>query len=101
MNSEPVKVKYTFHTTRKALGAPVLMKPGPAPKKMPKTRIPRISRLMALAHRFAGLLETKQVTSHDDLTGGPIQGTFTRYKYTIAYVTEHRNKDRSYANPCS
>ena len=79
MSNEAVKVTYKFHTSRKALGAPVLLKPGPAPKKMPKTRIPRISRLMALAHRFAGLLDTKQVTSMSELAAC---GRVTRARIT-------------------
>lgn len=67
MTAPAVKMKYSFHTTRTGVGAPVLLQPGPAPAPVPRARIPRISRLVALAHRFQHLLDTREVASMAEL----------------------------------
>lgn len=41
-------------------------KPGPAPEK-PVGRVPRVARLLALAHRFERLVETGVATDYADL----------------------------------
>lgn len=79
MNTEAVKVRYSFHTSRKAMGAPVILKPGPAPKPVPKARIPRVSRLVALAHKFERMLVTKQVSTMAELAAC---GCVTRARVT-------------------
>lgn len=67
MNEPAVKLKYSFHTMRTGLGAPVLFRDGPGPKTTETTRVPRISRLVALAHRFQSLLATGEVSSMAEL----------------------------------
>ncbi len=77
--TESVRVRYSFHTSRKGSGAPVLLKPGPAPKAVSKARIPRISRMVALAHKFERMLATKQVASMSELAAC---GCVTRARMT-------------------
>jgi hypothetical protein len=58
--STPLTVTCTIHVDRTRHGRKVLWN-GPAPTAPPPGRIPRISRLMALAHRFDDLIRTGQV----------------------------------------
>lgn len=67
MSQQAVKLKYAFHTMRAGLGAPVSFRDGPGPKTIEKARVPRISRLVALAHRFQNLLVTGEVSSMAEL----------------------------------
>lgn len=67
MNAPAVKVRYSFHKTRTGVGAPVLLQPGPGPAPVARARVPRVSRLVALAHRFQRLLDAREVVSMAEL----------------------------------
>ncbi len=58
---------------------PVLLQPGPAPAPVARARVPRISRLVALAHRFQHLLETREVATMAELAN---LGRVTRARIT-------------------
>lgn len=79
MTTEPVKVRYSFHKSRNGVGAPVRLQNGPAPNPVPKGRIPRISRLVALAHKFERILDSRQVASMAELAA---VGHVTRARIT-------------------
>src|SRR5262249_49218269 len=49
------------------VGPRVVLRPGPAPARPPAGNVPRISKLLALAHRFAGLLRSGAVGSMAEL----------------------------------
>lgn len=58
-------VRYSFHVKRTVAGAPKQLRGGkaePVPEK-----VPRIARLLALAHKFQGMLDRGEVASMADL----------------------------------
>ena len=61
----PITITREFHTTRRQDGRQHL-RPGPAPET-PKGKIPRISRLMALAIHCHELLRSGQVSNQSEL----------------------------------
>ncbi len=61
----PFTITRNFHTTRRRDGRQHL-RPGPAPET-PKGKIPRISRVMALAIYCDELLRTGQITNQSEL----------------------------------
>lgn len=56
-----------------------VLTPGPAPTPQPKGRVPRVARLMALAIRFEGLLESGAVANQAELAA---LGHVTRARLT-------------------
>src|SRR5262249_8816163 len=64
MNS--LTVECQLHVQRKRKGR-VELAEGPAPESLPAGRVPRISRLLALAHRFERLLAEGTVSDYADL----------------------------------
>lgn len=79
MTAPGVTVRYSFHKSRNGVGAPVLLQKGRAPAPVPSARIPRISRLVALAHKFQRMLDAGQVASMAELAS---LGHVTRARIT-------------------
>ena len=59
------KVRYRFHTKRAGTGAPKRLAAGAA-QAAPEA-VPRIARLLALAHKFQGMLDSGEVASMAEL----------------------------------
>ena len=58
-------VRYAFNVKRE--GKWKVLRDGPALAVVPSGRVPRISRLLALAHRFQGMLDRGEVASMADI----------------------------------
>ena len=56
-------VKYAFRESRAGAGAPKRLQAGSAPPAIASEKVPRIARLLALAHRFQGMLDRGEVAS--------------------------------------
>jgi hypothetical protein len=69
-------VRYSFHVKRAAAGAPKRLQPGKAQPVAEK--VPRIARLLALAHKFQGMLDRGEVASMADLARGRPWGAWLR-----------------------
>ena len=59
------KVRYRFHQERAGAGAPKRLGAGVAPAA--PEAVPRIARLLALAHKFQGMLDRGEVASMAEL----------------------------------
>jgi hypothetical protein len=57
-------VKYAFRKSRAGSGAPKRLQAGPAPVS---EKVPRVARLLALAHKFQDLLDRGEVESMAEL----------------------------------
>lgn len=55
------KVRYAFHVRR--AGAGLVLREGTAPALAQVGRVPRVARLLALAHKFQGMLDRGEVRS--------------------------------------
>jgi hypothetical protein len=77
MNTDTVSHTFTFRPPRGRNGRP---KPPPLPADLPEGNIPRIARLMALAHHFEGLRQQGTVTDYADLArlGGVTRARITQ-----------------------
>lgn len=62
-----MKVETTIHFRKRGKGKQKVAVTGPMKAELPPGRIPRISRLMALAIRFDELIRTGQVSSYAEL----------------------------------
>jgi hypothetical protein len=60
-------VEGTIHFGRKGRGAPKVLQSGPEPLKPVPGRVPRVSRLMALAIRFDRLIRDGVIEDYSDL----------------------------------
>jgi hypothetical protein len=60
------EVRFALHVDRKGAGR-IELQAGAAPAALPRARVPRVSRLMALAHRFDRLLREGTMKSMADL----------------------------------
>src|SRR5436190_10095545 len=58
-------VKYAFRQSRAGAGAPKRLQAGSAPTAQEK--VPRVARLLALAHKFQNMLDSGEVTSLAEL----------------------------------
>jgi hypothetical protein len=67
--SDPLTIECSFHLRRHGKGAAKDLRPGGVPARPipPLGRLPRVTRLMALAHRFDELLRSGQVADHREL----------------------------------
>jgi hypothetical protein len=63
--SEPITMQYQFHFQQREKGKKELQV-GKQPE-VPKGRVPRISRLMALAIKFDGLIRSGAIENHAEL----------------------------------
>jgi hypothetical protein len=64
----PLTVEADFHVTRRGRGARRMLEPGPDPAAdHPVGRLPRITRLMALAIRFEQLIQAGHVADYAEL----------------------------------
>lgn len=66
MSETSATLRYPFHVGRGGAGK-ILFKNGPAPVAREQGGIPRIARLVALAHKFQGMLNAGAVASMADL----------------------------------
>ena len=57
-------VKYAFRESRAGAGAPKRLQAGSAP---PSEKVPRVARLLALAHKFQKMLDSGEVASMAEL----------------------------------
>lgn len=64
--NQNLTIEGTIHFTRRGRGSRRVLNPGPEPQS-PVGRIPRITRLMALAIRFEGLLQNGDVSNYAEL----------------------------------
>jgi hypothetical protein len=64
--SESITVRSQVHFANEHKGRKSL-KEGPAPAKLPPGRVPRVARLLALAHRFDGLIREGVVKDYAEL----------------------------------
>src|SRR5215211_7835889 len=64
--SQSIKVRTQVHFANEQKGRKSLQQ-GPAPAKLPPGRIPRVTRLLALAHRFDGLIREGVVGDYAEL----------------------------------
>lgn len=62
-----MRVETTIHFRKRGKGKQKIAVTGPMKAELPPGRIPRISRLMALAIRFDELIRTGQVVSYSEL----------------------------------
>jgi hypothetical protein len=76
--SEGVTIERTFHIDRQKRGRKELAD-GPGPQTLPPGRVPRVARLMALAHRMEGLLREGVVEDYVQLAA---LGRVTRARIT-------------------
>jgi hypothetical protein len=81
-------VRYSFHIRRTAAGAPKRLQAGkaePVPDK-----VPRIARLLALAHKFQGMLDRGEVKSMADLArfGGVSRARVTQIMNLLLLAPE-------------
>jgi hypothetical protein len=67
--TNPLTIECTFHFHHHGQGAAKDLRPGATPARpvLATGRLPRVTRLMALAHRFDQLLRSGQVSGHDEL----------------------------------
>jgi hypothetical protein len=63
----PLKIECRFHVERKARGRKQLGEGEAVRPACEPGRLPRVARLLALAHRFEGLVRTGQVTDYATL----------------------------------
>jgi hypothetical protein len=64
----PLTIERTVHFQRRSRGRKELQDgAAPVPPVLPPGRIPRVARLLALAHRFDGLIRTGAVRDYADL----------------------------------
>ena len=77
MNTDRVSHTFTFRPARGRNGRP---KPPPLPADLPEGNVPRIARLMALAHHFESLRQQGTVTDYADLArlGGVTRARITQ-----------------------
>jgi hypothetical protein len=71
-------VEYRVHVRRRQKGR-VELADGPPPRPLPEGRVPRVSRLLALAHRFDALIREGEVADQADLAR---RGGVTRARLT-------------------
>lgn len=64
--SEPITIETTIHARKQAKGRKRLHE-GEAPPTPPPGRVPRVARLLALAHRFEALPRSGAVKDYADL----------------------------------
>ena len=77
MNTDRVSHTFTFRPTRSRNGR---AKPPPLPADLPKGNVPRVARLLALAHHFEGLRQQGTVADYADLArlGGVTRARITQ-----------------------
>jgi hypothetical protein len=77
MNTDSVSHTFTFRPVRGRNGRP---KPPAMPVDLPEGNVPRIARLMALAHHFESLRQQGTVTDYADLArlGGVTRARITQ-----------------------
>jgi hypothetical protein len=72
-------VRYPFHVSRSRRGARIVLKKGPAPTPPPRSRVPRISRLVALALKIEKLIDANEIA---DMADAARLGHVTRARMT-------------------
>jgi hypothetical protein len=65
--SKPLTVECSIHVERRGKGARKQLEPGVAPLSPPPGRIPRVSRLMALALKFEAMVAAGEVSDYAEL----------------------------------
>jgi hypothetical protein len=77
MTTDQVSHTFTFRPTRGRNGRP---RPPPLPADLPQGNVPRIARLMALAHHFESLRQQGTVADYADLArlGGVTRARITQ-----------------------
>lgn len=80
MSETNATVRYQFHVGRSGAGARIVLKNGPfpVPRAQPGS-VPRIARLVALAHKFQGMLDRGEIASMADIAR---LGRITRARIT-------------------
>lgn len=79
MSEAGTTVRYRFHISRTRAGARIALKEGPAPDAPPLGRVPRISRLVALAPRIEKLIDAGEIA---DMVDAARLGRVTRARMT-------------------
>lgn len=65
--SQPLTVECEVHFAYKGRRGPKELQPGPMPVRVEVARVPRVSRLMALALKFEAMIERGEVRDYADL----------------------------------
>lgn len=65
MNTNAISVRYSFHVARPSKS--IKLREGPRPDPPPDGSVPRIARLLALAHHYRRLLDRGKVTGYAEL----------------------------------
>jgi hypothetical protein len=65
--SKPLTVECSIHVERRGKGARKLLEAGEAPPTPPPGRVPRVSRLMALALKFDAMVAAGEVRDYAEL----------------------------------
>ena len=64
--STPLTVEFDLHVDRRGHGARKVLREAPAPAPAPK-RVPRVTKLLALAHRFEAMVRNGEVKDYAQL----------------------------------
>lgn len=76
--SLPLTLEVELHIQKERKGQ-VRLAAGPGPSPLPQGRLPRVSKLLALAHRFQSLLDAGEAADYADLAR---RGRVTRARLT-------------------
>ena len=88
-DSKGLTVEYPFHIERKPRGRKKLNN-GPAPQQPDRSRVPRISRLMALAIKYESLISDGHIENYADLArlGNITRGRATQIMNLLALAPD-------------